>query len=231
MQQSPLVADGIGTIKKFLSPDPTESTKFAVGSRVHSWVIVAGLSILISALATMLLPGGIMAMFANSMMKAAGGMFGAAMPRISAGDINSEMPLGAFFGYGLLGAAISFILWSVAIKLVYQFSKINIPFPTVMNLVAASTLPSAVTAAAAIILCFFFAQASILLVLVGAVANVVLLYIGLTQSAQFEKSPFWFFLGAYAVCTIVMYFVIQWISGMIMDVSIGDLFGGFGGFW
>ena len=184
---------------------------------------------LISALATMLLPGGIIAMITNSMMRAMGGIFGGAMPRISVGEVNADMPLGALFGYGLLAATISFFLWSCAIKAVYHFSKVNAPFTSVMNLVAASILPSIVTAAAAVLLCFFFAQASVLLVLVGAVANVVLLYVGLIQSAQFQKNPFWFFLGAYAACSVVMYFVIQWAISMIIDFNIADMLGGFGG--
>lgn len=166
-------------------------------------------------------------MFANSMMRAMSGIFGGAVPRVSVGEVNADLPLGAFFGYGLLAAIISFFLWSCAMKAVYHFTKVNIPFPTVMNLVAASALPSTVAAATAIILCFFFAQASLLLLLVGGVANVILLYVGFNQSVQFQKNPFWFFIGAYAVCSIVMYFVIQWILGMIMDFNIADLLGGF----
>jgi len=213
-QQNPIVADGIGTIKKFLSPDPTAATEFAVSSQAHSWVIVAGVSILIMALALMLIPAGLIGMeLSGSEARMAADMFH-----------DYVISRGSLFGYGLAIFAASFFLWACLGKGVFAISKVNTPFVAVLNLTAASFLPSALAFAAAILFSFFYVQASMFVILVGAVISVVLFYTGITRAAQFQNSPFWVFTGAYAVYLLVMYFVLDQLGKNMFDGALSNFF-------
>jgi len=208
-----------------LSPDPIEAAGAAVGSQTHSWVVTAGVGILLGALTIMLLARTLF----GEIMGAMGG-FGGFL-----GNMGVSLPLGPFFGYGLLACLISFAVWACCIKGVYAISKVNAPFAMVLNLTASSLLPAALAGVAAILFSFFYPTGSILLVFVGLVANVIMLYVGLNQSAQFQKSPFWLFLIAYIVCLIIMAFVTQKLVEMTLE-AVGkamesrlDSFNPFGG--
>jgi len=210
-QQSPLVIDAMSTIKKVLSPDPLEAIKSAVSSRVHSWVIVAGISIVLMALSVMLIPAGLSRMeFSGSEARMATDAFH-----------EYVISRGGLFGYAALVFLASFVILAILSKGVFQISKVNTPFVTVLNLTAAALLPSAMAFTASIVAGFFYVQASFFLILVGSVISVVFLYMGIIQSAQFKKSPFWTFAGAYAVYALVMYFVYNWVGERIgMDMGI-----------
>jgi len=209
---NPIFKDSIDIGKKFFSSDPAESLKVAAGSKSHNWAIIAGVGVLLSALALMLVPGGIMLYFEN---------LGRSMYRVSISDIFSEMPLAAMFGFGLLGSIIMYFLWASCVKVVYAISKVDIPFLTVLNITAVSLLPSAVTCVVAILFGFFFAPASILLVIVGAVANLLLLYHGVNNTGQFQKSPFWLITASYAICTVILYVLITQLSAAVMNLAYG----------
>jgi len=126
--------------------------------------------------------------------------------------MNSELPLGTFFGYGLLGSAIMYFAWVLSVKAVYAISKAEAPFQMILNMTAASILPSALTCAAAIIISFIWAPLAVLLLAVGSIANLLMIYHGVTTSVQLPKNPFWLFLAAYAACTIVLYFVVTQLT-------------------
>ena len=226
-QPNPIIADGIKIIKSFLSPDPTVAIKTAVASKVHAWAVVGGVSILLSALAITFLPGGFMAYMANAAMRELGGLLGASM-RVSVGDVNRELPLGSFFGYGLLGSAIMYFAWALCIKAVYAISKVNAPFPMVLNMTAVTLLPSAVACAAAIILGFIWAPLAIILVAIGSVGNLLLLYYGTSNAIALQRNPLWLFLGAYVVCAIVLAIVVSQMFGSVLEAAMGGLGSGFG---
>jgi len=138
------------------------------------------------------------------------------------GGFNVNLPLGPFFGYGLLGAIVSFALWACCVKGIFAISKVDVPFVKVLNLTAVSLLPAAIAGVAAVLFSFFYSPASIILVVAGLIGNIIVLYVGLNQSAQFPKSPFWLFLIAYIVCLIIMALVTQKLVELAME-SVGNI--------
>jgi hypothetical protein len=217
------VADGINTVKSFFSPDPTAAVRVAVASKAHSWAGVAGASILLMALAVTLLPGGIMAYFANAAMRGMG-MLGGLMPRTTVGEVNSSLPLGSYFGFGLLASAIMYFAWACCVKVIYSISKVNASFMMVLNMAAVSLLPLAATWTVAILAGFIWAPLAFLLLAVGIVSNVVLLYHGTITSVSLQRNPFWLFVGAIAACAIILYLLVSQFFGELIQMLVGSLF-------
>jgi len=201
----------MNTIKKFFSPDPMEATRYAITSRVHSWVILAIISVVVLAFAVMFLPAGIIStadMSTAYTKQAVEWFYEHVMSQIS------------LFGYGALIAAISFFLLACLSKVAFQVSKVNAPFATVLNLTAAALLPTTLAGILGIVFALFYFNASVFIMIAGTVLSIVLLYSGMMQSAQFQKSPFWVFLGGYVAYAVIMYFIIR---QFIPDVAEGLL--------
>jgi len=167
------------TIKKLFSTKPQEAVSAASNSNTHVWALLAALNIVIVGFSVMAIPTGI--------IKSSLGMFGGFM----SSAINEILPFGMLFGCGIAVAAISFFLMSGSIRILFAAHKLDVTFLQVLNLAAASYLISSVAAVAAILFSLFFAQLSILLVVIGAIGGVIMLYVGIQKTASFTSSPVW----------------------------------------
>jgi hypothetical protein len=153
------------------------------------WAVWGGAYTLLYALAVTLMPG-------QAIKTILGYLLGSALD-----------PAGKLFGYGLLLAALTFILWAASLRAVCALSKASVHFVKVLNLTAIALLPTTVSLVAGILLGFIYFPLGIFLVIVGSAAGLVLLYSGLQKLVIFQGPPFWLFVVAYAVVTLVILLV------------------------
>ena len=193
-QPSPLAADLVKTLKSFFSVYPQDAVENAANSKTHIWSILAAFSILIGALNIMLVPSGV-----------AGGAL--------------SFIYGALFGYGLLYSAVSFFLLAGCIKLIYAVSKVDVSFISVLNLVSASFMFSAILSILAILFSFFLPSASVIFSLAGSLGTLAMLYIGFKTAATFERSPIMIFIVSYTAYLFVLSTIIYLIIMSLINSS------------
>ena len=228
-------------VKNFFSPKPDDVFTDVINSKKHVWVIFAGIYVLLSALAIMLiLSGQIMGMIRS--------LFGTDFGREFLADIGGRnvinqvmreiMPYGGLFGSGLLLGIISFVVLSGCIKLLCNFKKLDVCFISVMNIVSLSLIIYNAAMLVAIIFSFFFIQFSIILIVVGAIGSLIMLYNGIQKVISLNSNSFWAFLIINALHIIIIALIAGRLLSAVLSGAVENigtviedmLWGGGGGF-
>jgi hypothetical protein len=63
-----------------------------------------------------------------------------------------------------------------------------------------------------------------LFVTAGTLSSILLLYIGMQKAATFEKSPFWFYIAANAINTIVVSIVASLVANSMVGGALSSFF-------
>lgn len=204
------VNNALGTVKGFFSKDTVKTVCESAQSKGMEWLILGAVSALVYGLALYLNFEQVI----ESILGSTSGMF----------DVGLEK----LFFYGLLISVGVFFLMSVtiygAMKLVL---KKEVSFTSVLNLVAAASLPMTIAHAGNIIFGYIWIPMIDVLSLVAITATAVLLYVGMQKLEKLDRSPFAAYVGVWtivvAVIVIVFQIFIREAATSVLD-GIGDIF-------
>ena len=130
-QPNPAVTNFVAALKSFFR-NPMATVAGAAKSNTHEWALLAGLNVLIYALATAVVGLEMLTQLIKSLLGGFGGMV----------DLGGFYPFFPIFGIGLLTGAAAYFVVALGIwVLVSQIFKKPVTLISVLNLVAVATLP------------------------------------------------------------------------------------------
>lgn len=180
-QPNPAVTNFVAALKSFFG-NPMGTVAGAAKSNTHEWALLAGMNVLIYALATAVVGLEMLTQLIKSLLGGFGGMV----------DLGGFYPFFPILGIGLLvGAAAYFVVALGIWVLVAQIFKKPVSLISVLNLVAVASLPMTAISAANMLLGLIYAPLTILLFIVAFVMTAICLYNGMQKLDKLDKSPFY----------------------------------------
>lgn len=207
--ENPIFKDTLKTVKGFFSKNTVKTIGDAAKSQGMEWTVLGLISMLVYALA--------LAVNVKQILESALGIASEFL-------INSLYKFGTWFLYGLLISAGTYFLTSIlmyaAIKLIF---KKSISFRSVLNLVAAASLPMTTAYLINIIFGFIWIPAVIIFSAASVIATSVLLYIGMQKLEKIEKSPFAAYVGIMTMVIAVIVIAVVLAVKSAVDGAISDI--------
>lgn len=205
---NPIFKDFLNVIKGFFSKNTVKTVGDEAKSTGMEWIILAAISVLTLALALAVNAKQIL----DSLLGAASGFVG--------GYIYKFGPL---FLCGLIIGVVTYFLMSgvifASMKLIF---KKNVNFVSVLNLVAAASLPLSCVYVINILLGFIWTGFIFVLFTVGTVSSAVLLYVGIQKLDKLESSPFWIYNAVWGIVVAVIVIIISVAVSMAVKSAIGS---------
>ncbi|MEE0928819.1 MAG: zinc ribbon domain-containing protein [Acutalibacteraceae bacterium] len=209
---NPIFANLLKVLKEFwIRPVPTVVA--SAKSTTHEWSLLAAIEVILYALATAVVGLEMM----SQLMKA---LIGGYAGYINAGDL---FPFLTVFGIGLAVGAVAYFGTSLGFwVLLAKVLKKNASFVSVLNMVAAATLPLAAISIVNMLFGLVYSPITVALFVAALVMSVACLYVGIQKLDKLDKSPFYGF-GTVLAIVIVVAFLMGLLYLAVVGNSIGNL--------
>lgn len=213
-QPNPAVTNFVAALKSFFVK-PMATVAGAAKSSTHEWALLAGMNVLVYALATAVVGLEMITQLLNALLGGLGGMV----------DLGGFYPFFGVLGVGLLVGVASYFVVALGIwVLVTQIFKKQATFINVLNMVAVATLPMTAISAANMLFGLIYAPLTFLLFITAFVMTAICLYNGMQKLDKLDKSPFYGFAVIMAVGIIVAV-MLSTLHLKAFEAALADLMG------
>jgi hypothetical protein len=219
---SHLIGDGQNTIKKFFSKTPLDAVAEAADSKSPIWIILVIANVVLFGVASFLNVPQMLNYLIKSVVGTVTSSFGALGNLIPTSSIPKIPALPSLFLPFALLALITLAAEFAGIYIALAVSKKKAKSAAnVLNVVAVASLPITAGVIINLLLGLIFPPATICITATTVLINLVLLYEGLHNLADFQTSPIWQF-GLLVLFVSIVFMV---IFGIALDQVINQVMG------
>jgi len=211
--KNPMVGSAVSDVKGLISKTPEEAIKKSGEKTDLSWVLSGVIGVILSGVLFLMFVPGLISGISGGYLT-----FGDTAPYLS------QLGLGGVtrFMVGFVYKAFDIAATTALVAIPMFITKKKFSFMRSANAVVMAMWPSFLLYVFAIVLCLFWANGAVVLVLAGVIISFVIMYQSILYLGEFEKTPTWA-MSAYFVAVALVRILLVIIIDKALGNSINNL--------